>query len=197
VAGPAIPQTASRSREVARRAIQADIARTAEALFVRQGFEQTTVEEIAAAVGMSSRSISRYFPSKEDMVVGPMLRIGDEVAAALEDRPPEEAPWEALRHALEPALQAIADAPARAEMLAKAPALRAAMHQKQAHWTELLVPRLAARLQGSAASRHLQAHAIVAAAFSCLDVAVAEWRNASVKQPIGALMDAAIKAVRS
>ena len=190
------PHTAARSREVARRAVQAEIAKTAESLFVEQGFEETTVEQIAAAVGMSSRSVSRYFPSKEDIVVGAMLRVGDDVAAALEARPPEETPWEAVRRAFEPALDSIAAAPARAEILATTPSLRAAVSRKQAHWTELLVPRLAARLKGPAASRELQAHAIVAAALACLGVAVSEWRSSGGKRPIGAFMDAAIAAVR-
>ncbi len=145
---------------------------------------------------MSSRSVSRYFPSKEDMVVGPMLQIGDEVAAALEARPPGEAPWEALRHALEPALRAVTDAPARAEMLGRTPALHAAMIQKRARWTEMLVPVLATRLSGTAASRRMRARAIVAAAMSSLDVAINEWRDSGRKRPIGVLLDAAIAAVR-
>ena len=146
---------------------------------------------------MSSRSVSRYFPSKEDIVVGAMLRVGDDVAAALEARPPGETQWEAVRRASSPPWSRwITAAPARAEILATTPSLRAAVSRKQAHWTELLVPRLAARLEGPAASRELQAHAIVAAALACLGVAVSEWRSSGGKRPIGAFMDAAIEAVR-
>jgi AcrR family transcriptional regulator len=181
---------------VARRAVQGEIARAAEALFIGQGFEETTLEQIAAAVGMSTRSVSRYFPSKEDMVVGRLLGVGDDVAAALEDRPPEEEPWEALRRALEPAVRSINEAPVRADVIARTPSLHAAMLQKQAYWTELLVPRLATRLPGSAASRQLKAHALVAAALSCLDVAIAEWRTSGRKRPLGTLIDAAIDSVR-
>ena len=38
-------------------------------LFDRQGYERTTIEEIAAVVGVSARTFHRYFPRKEDVVL--------------------------------------------------------------------------------------------------------------------------------
>jgi mycofactocin system transcriptional regulator len=40
------------------------------ALFARQGFEQTTIDDIAAAAGISRRTFFRYFASKNDLVWG-------------------------------------------------------------------------------------------------------------------------------
>src|SRR5579862_1691044 len=88
-------------REVARRAVQAEIAGKAMELFLEQGFDRTTIDQVAAAVGMSGRSVFRYFATKEDMVLGDMLEIGRDLAAALEARPAEEPAWEALRRALD------------------------------------------------------------------------------------------------
>ena len=75
-----------------RRAVRTQIAEAAMALFVAEGFDETTVDQIASAVGISSRSVFRYFATKEDMVVGHLDEIGERLAAALEARPRDESP---------------------------------------------------------------------------------------------------------
>jgi hypothetical protein len=63
-------------------------------LFLRQGFNETTIDEVAAAVGMSGAQ-------------GDMLPVGHDLAAAVEARPAGESPWEALRRALDEPLAAL------------------------------------------------------------------------------------------
>jgi AcrR family transcriptional regulator len=68
-------------------------------LFLEKGFEATTVEEIADAVDVSSRTFFRYFASKEDVV----LTFQDEQFATMLEvfasRPRNEPVMTALRHA--------------------------------------------------------------------------------------------------
>ncbi|MFX6226362.1 helix-turn-helix domain-containing protein, partial [Acinetobacter baumannii] len=54
--------------ERSRRAAYAEISGIAMRLFLDQGFEQTTIDQIAAAAGISRRSFFRYFGTKEDVL---------------------------------------------------------------------------------------------------------------------------------
>ncbi|WP_240746903.1 TetR family transcriptional regulator [Cryptosporangium phraense] len=57
-------------RERRRLATSAEIEAAAFALFEQRGSEHTTVDDIAAAAGVSPRTFFRYFPTKEDAVLG-------------------------------------------------------------------------------------------------------------------------------
>jgi TetR/AcrR family transcriptional regulator, regulator of mycofactocin system len=48
----------------------AEIEAAAFALFARQGFAETTLDDIARAVGVGRRTIFRYYPSKNDIIWG-------------------------------------------------------------------------------------------------------------------------------
>lgn len=56
-------------RERKRARTFSEIQREALRLFVAQGYEQTTIEQIAEAVEVSPSTIFRYFPTKEDLVL--------------------------------------------------------------------------------------------------------------------------------
>jgi AcrR family transcriptional regulator len=186
-------------REVTRRAARAEIARKATDLFLKQGFDETTIEQIAAAVGTSGRNVSRYFPTKEDMVLGDMLEQGYGVAGALAARPADEAPWEGLRRAFDECLDAIRSdggrALARATMLATTPSLRAASLHKRDQWIDLLYPHVLPRVDDPGGSRELRARAIVSAALACLNTAVDAWIESAGKKGLDVLLDLAFEAV--
>lgn len=148
-------------------------------LFLAQGFEATTVDEIAHSVGISRRSLFRYFSSKEDMAVANVSERGRAVLRALEARPADEGPWEALRAAafeseeFDPSI-----APEKmlrmSRLLRESPGLQGFRLEKQKQWQDLLAPELAKRLVGSK-DAEASARGIVAAALACLDAAEDIW----------------------
>ena len=66
-------------------------------LFREQGYQRTTVEQIAAAAEVSPSTFFRYFPTKEDLVL--QDDMDTRMIAAFEDQPPELGPIAAVRAA--------------------------------------------------------------------------------------------------
>jgi AcrR family transcriptional regulator len=88
-------------RRVARRlANRRTIEDAALRRFAENGFENTTVDEIAAAAGVSVRSFHYHFPNKRDVLVGDLPGRSAALAAALAARPESEHPLAAFRAAL-------------------------------------------------------------------------------------------------
>jgi AcrR family transcriptional regulator len=88
-------------RDRQRAQIRADISFAAFRLFAAHGFENVTTEQIAAAAGISASTFFRYTATKEDLLLDPVRRGGDAIAALLEQRPSTEAPDVALVRAIE------------------------------------------------------------------------------------------------
>ncbi|WP_086706844.1 TetR/AcrR family transcriptional regulator [Streptomyces antimycoticus] len=106
------------------------IRRAALRLFAEQGYDATPVDRIAAAADVSTSTVFRYFPAKEDIV------LTDEydalMAEAIRERPGDETPAASLRHAVVGLLGPAAGAEreellARLALVRQVPALRARM----------------------------------------------------------------------
>ncbi|MQS37216.1 TetR family transcriptional regulator, partial [Streptomyces katsurahamanus] len=75
------------------------LVRAALELFIAQGFERTTVDEIADAVDVSQRTFFRYFASKEEAAFAVQSLVESHFLEAVRTRPPQEGPFEALHNA--------------------------------------------------------------------------------------------------
>jgi AcrR family transcriptional regulator len=77
-------------RETKRARLHRQIVDAGVALFVREGFERTTAEQIAREVSVSPRTLFRYFKAKEDIVfhdVQAYTAAFEQMVAALVARP--------------------------------------------------------------------------------------------------------------
>lgn len=184
-----------------RRAAYAEITTVAMRLFLDQGFEATTVDQIASTAGISRRSFFRYFGTKEDVLLGDLASQGERVRDALEQVPATVGPWEALRQALH-AVDALDVEPGTtlkiATMMYQTSSLRSRSIEKHLHWQSLLVPDVRRRL-GLAEDDVTDPApaAIVASAIACLDAAGELWTRGGGAGDLAELYDRAVAAVRS
>lgn len=86
--------------------LQANYEQIAWTLFADRGFREVTVDEIAEAAGVSARTLFRYFPSKEDFLLGFTRRGLQVLVDSIAELEPSPAPlqrvWQLIReHALE------------------------------------------------------------------------------------------------
>ncbi|MFF4398791.1 TetR/AcrR family transcriptional regulator [Streptomyces sp. NPDC001480] len=73
-------------------------------LFIEQGFERTTIAEIAAAARVAKKTVTNYFPRKEDLALDHHEAFTQGLALAVTDRRPDETPLAALSRARRTAL---------------------------------------------------------------------------------------------
>jgi AcrR family transcriptional regulator len=95
----------ARKQQVVREALRA----SAEKLFLTNGFDDTTVEQIALNAGVSRRTFFRYFESKEDVMAERSDRLGELLLTELAARPVNEPPLLAIRNALVLAIKSSMD----------------------------------------------------------------------------------------
>ncbi|MCA5924586.1 TetR family transcriptional regulator [Curtobacterium oceanosedimentum] len=68
-------------------------------LFDEQGFDAVSMDDVAAAAGVSRRSLFRLFPNKAALVWGGLDEFAERFRGALRNRPADEPSSEALRAA--------------------------------------------------------------------------------------------------
>ncbi len=95
-----VPQRSEESalglRERKKQRTRATLVDVAAQLCAEQGYERTTVDQIAAGADVSPRTFSRYFPNKEAVIAALMEEIAEEVAEALARQPRDIPEHEAL-----------------------------------------------------------------------------------------------------
>lgn len=186
-------------REQTRAVVRALLAQTAMEQFAAHGYAETTVDDVAAAAGVSRRTLFNYFGSKEELALSGLAEQGTAIAERLAERPVEEDLWLSIRASMSVLDEIETTAQRRLELvtlLFNNESLRAAHAEKQAGWQTLLAPLIEARLPDSE-HRHLEARAIAATAITCLETASEEWARLRGQVDLFDLYDVAIEAVRA
>ena len=148
----------------------------AQRLFREQGYDATTVEQIAAAAGVSHMTFFRYFPSKEDVALSDSY---DPLIASFIAQTP--AAWPLIRRiraALVDGFRLVYDADrdallAQIKLIVSTPALRERMWAGQIATQEVILQALEADQHDPRAS--FRARVTVAACLAAAGTAVLTW----------------------
>ena len=92
------------------------LAKAAMALYAEQGFEQTTVAEIAARAGLTERTFFRHFADKREVLFYGMEILRELLARAIAEAPASATPLGAVRGALEAAGAMLQENPDRVRL---------------------------------------------------------------------------------
>ncbi|MBT2908377.1 TetR family transcriptional regulator [Streptomyces cellulosae] len=124
------------------------IRTAAYALVEQQGYDTTTIEQIAERAEVSPSTVFRYFPAKEDIVVTD--EYDEPLLAELAARPADE-PWtDSVRYVIRKAVRlAMTEQPEvtalRARLMREVPAVRARMRETVTGVGRTLAEAIAAR----------------------------------------------------
>jgi AcrR family transcriptional regulator len=165
-------------RERKKDATRGQLMAVALRLFETQGFDNTTVEEIAAAADVAPRTFFRYFPTKVDVL---FADHPDQVALlreTLATRSPDEPVIDAVRRAtLEGVKNVVADPSlflTRSRLAASVPAAHAHSRYLDADYEDVIAEAVAARGKTDSAT-DLRARVIARAAWSATRAARDIW----------------------
>ncbi len=129
------------------------MAHAALQLFSEQGFSATTMDEIAAAVGVGTRTLFRYYPSKNDIVWGEFSRQLEGLREQLAQADPEEPLMDALRRAVvsfnDYGEAELGELRIRMTLITTVPALQAHSMLRYREWSAVVAEFVAARTGAS------------------------------------------------
>lgn len=183
----------ARGKAETRRRIQEHALR----LFEEQGFDNTTVEQVASAAGVSHMTVFRHFATKDDLIGE--HEYGIELKRLIAARPRDEDPILRVRRGIRDGLARIdvdeaASMRRRTRLMLSAPSLLARRLLNQAQREAEIAEALA---DGpTLVGRPFAARVLAAACVGAMNVAFVEWVDDHTAE-LPALMDAAFDTLRT
>jgi AcrR family transcriptional regulator len=189
------PAEGLRSRKKAKTRLMIEDA--ALRLFAEQGYEATTVEQIADEVEISTTTFFRYFPTKADVILCHQDANMPQLRAAILAYPPSESDLSAAEHAINEVWVPNAD-PVHSQRAGQAveasASLRGLYNEMSRNWLEGIATALAERRglgqpdQGAIITARV--------ALGVFNEAVRAWGKGGYKAGVGAEVDRAFAKLR-
>jgi AcrR family transcriptional regulator len=166
------------------------ITQAALRLFAERGFDGATIDEIAAAADVSRRTFFRYFARKEDVILDWKRQMGDELRQAIDARPAEESPLDAVHGALATVAAGYSDQPELTLGLLRLFESGPALHTQSGYeaWDAVLTDGLARRMRVDPL-RDPAPRLLASVGFAVLTATVQSWGEAGGAHDLLELLD--------
>lgn len=165
-------------REIKMGRTRRQIADHAFALFMTQGFESTTIEQIATAAEVGTRTLYRYYPTKESLIVDFVESSLDAAAADLRKQPDDRPLPQALYAVIETVMEVTREDAERVlavyRLAEQAPSVKARLAEQALRWRIDVADEVSRRI-GGGAQADMVAALVAANAMNIIDITMRTW----------------------
>ncbi|WP_370092366.1 TetR family transcriptional regulator [Streptacidiphilus sp. MAP12-20] len=192
--------TPARRATAQRQLMRQELATAAMELFASQGYEETTVDQIAVAAGVARRTFFRYFRSKEEAIFpdhdDTLVRVADLLASA----EPTEHPLDVVCRGIKEVLRMYAATPsvsvARYRLIRQVPTLREREIAVVARYERLFTRYLLGRFDTDQGDDAMLAEVSAAAVVAAHNHVLRRWLRAGGRGEVETQLDHAFEAIR-
>jgi AcrR family transcriptional regulator len=146
-------------------------------LFAAKGFDETTVEEVALAAGVSRRSFFRYFESKDDLLAQNVMQYGAALSSAIQECSPTLTPLEVVRETVLSLSKSAADRPRTRQIIEiseRSASARQAHASRMIEVEDSMAAAFAARLKSSS-KNEMKPRLLAGVTLSVMNVSFVAW----------------------
>lgn len=180
--GVELPKSSLQSRK--KQFVRDAIFDAAIELFVARGFDETTVEEVAQAAGVSRASYFRYFSSKDDLLAQNVLKYGLALREAIRACPPSFTPLDIMRETVLSVAKQSVNHPRTRQVIdiSKRSASATQAHMSRMIEVEDGVAAAFAERIGRSSKDELEPRLLAALTLSAMNVAIMSWYRGDSQQ---------------
>jgi AcrR family transcriptional regulator len=158
-------------------------------LFAAKGFDETTVEEVAQAAGVSRASFFRYFSSKDDLLAQNVMKYGLALIEAIKACPHSFTPFEIMRETVLSVAKHTVTHPRTRQVIEISQRSASAM---QAHMSRMIeveasVAAAFAERIGGLPKDELESRLLAALTLSAMNVAILSWYRGDSHELVAAV----------
>ena len=184
-----------RKKRATRQALHSEALR----LVAQRGFEDVTIEDIAAAADVSPRTFFNYFGSKEDVIVNPDPERVERLRGSLAEHTADEPPLDAIEAVLVQSLAEVTDRRdewlLRLRLVREIPALTP-RHLAAFDAMERVLVDDVARRTGRSAASDIYPVLVASTAMAAMRAAIARWGAGDGRRSLPDLVHEAFDALR-